>query len=309
MTTETTTVTTTVTGASQAHPLDGVEWSNPAFWRALAPSLHIEDMDFLSALQLFAVDKPTGDGLQALMRQEGYFQLPPVNWALPLEDLVTLVGRLDAAGIPVPFAFLFDEFWALFIKLHQLIEPILGPGYLRMPDFWVWFVDPRRDDSGWKPHRDKTSATLRADGSPTSLTVWLPLSDATTLNGCIYMVPADRDPTYNTAENGQWQFAHQDVRALPAQAGSILMWNQAVLHWGSHGSPRETRPRVSAAFEFQSCDVPPYNSPLMAPNSVPGFAGRLQLVGKQILQYQHMYPLDPAMKAIAERLSASGAPA
>lgn len=291
--------------ATTASVLRSEEWSSPEFWRELAPALRIEDIDFLASLQLFAIDDATKQGLQGLMRKEGYFQLPPVGWNLPLVEMVALVARLDAAGIPVPFAFLYDEFWALFIKLHQLIEPILGPGYLRMPDFWVWFVDPRRDDSGWKPHRDKTQPTIRADGSPTSLTVWLPLSDATTLNGCMYMVPADRDPTYNTAENGEWKFAYQDVRALPAEAGSILMWNQAVLHWGSHGSPRATGPRVSAAFEFQSADVPPYNQPLMAPNTVPGFAGRLALVGKQILQYQHMYPLAPEMREIATRLKDS----
>lgn len=280
-------------------------WTQQAFWRDFAPSLGIENGERINSTKLFDIAPEGIAGLQSLMRQEGYFQMPPVDWQLPMDEMASLITRLDGAGIPVPLAFVYDEFWLMFIKLHAVIGGLLGPGYFRLPDFWVWFVDPRRDDAGWKPHRDKNFGTLREDGSPKSLTVWIPLSDATTLNGCMYMVPADRDPTYNTPQQNEWKFAHQDIRALPAQAGSIFMWNQQVLHWGSHGSPRETRPRISAAFEFQAGDVPPYNQPLMAPTSIPNFAARLRLIGKQILQYQHMYPLSAEVKAAAERLSAA----
>lgn len=280
------------------------QWSSQSFWREFAPSLRIADSAFLSATQPFSIDEGSSQALQNLMRKEGYFQLPPVDWSLPFDEMVALVGRLDQVGIPVPFAFLYDEFWVLYLKLHRVIEPILGPGYLRLPDFWVWFVDPRRDQRGWRPHRDKTSGSLRPDGSPLSLTVWLPLSDATTLNGCMYIVPADRDPTYNTPEQGNWTMDYQDIRALPAKAGSILMWNQAVLHWGSHGVARETNPRISAAFEFQAGDAPPFNEPLMDPLTIPGFGKRLWLVAKQILQYQHMYPLEPSIGEAAEELLA-----
>ncbi len=278
-------------------------WSDQAFWTDFAPTLGIESGELIQSTQLFNLTPDSSTALHALMRREGYFQMPPVDWQLPLAEMSSLIARLDAAGIPVPFAFVYDEFWLMFVKLHVVIEGLLGPGYMRLPDFWAWFVDPRRDDAGWKPHRDKTFGTLREDGSPKSLTVWIPLSDATTLNGCMYIVPADRDPTYNTAQCNEWKFAHQDIRALPAEAGSIFMWNQQVLHWGSHGTPRETRPRVSVALEFQAGDIPAYNQPLMAPTSIPNFRARLGLIGKQILQYQHMYPLSPEVRAKAEHLS------
>lgn len=285
------------------------EWMLDHFWRDFCPVLRIDDFDFRQSVESFAVDAATSETLVKLVVKEGYFQLPPQDWQLPLDAMAALVGKLEQEQIPTPFAFIFDEFWALGVKLTNLLEPILGPGFLRLPDFWVWHVDPAKDERGWRPHRDKGFGALRPDRSPKSMTAWLPLTDATTLNGCMYLLPADRDPTYGTAEDGQWRIDLPEIRALPAERGSILMWNQAILHWGSHGTTRETRPRISVAFEFQACDVPPYNQPLMNPQDFPSFAERLRLIAKQILQYQHMYPLRDDVRVFAEAVvSGQGGP-
>ena len=95
--------------------------------------------------------------------------------------------------------FLFDEAWAAFYRQHQLIAMFLGSDYQVMPDFWVWHVDPRAGQAGWRPHRDKGRRALAADGSPLSLTMWVPMSEASPLNGCMYILPANRDPVYGTA--------------------------------------------------------------------------------------------------------------
>lgn len=277
-----------------------LEWTSQEFWAEAGPALTIDGAGQAKLHGPVETGRAGDPALRELTRTEGYFQLPPPDWQLPLATMAELVGTLERRGIPVAFAFVYDEFWALSLKLTPLIETVLGPGFLRLPDFWVWHVDPVKDERGWRPHRDKGYQALRSDGYPKSLTVWLPLSDANTLNGCMYLLPADRDPTYGTADDKQWKVDLPDVRALPADAGSILAWNQAVLHWGSHGSPRETRPRVSVAFEYQAGDIPPYNQPLMTPETVPDFDGRLKLIAKQILQYQHMYPLSDEVKAIAE---------
>jgi hypothetical protein len=96
--------------------------------------------------------------------------------------------------------------------------------------------------------------------------------------------------------------APQNIRALPAPAGSLLAWNQAVLHWGGRASRLAEGPRSSAAFEFQRGDKAPFNRPLLDPKKAPPFHQRLGLVGKQVLQYKHMYPLAPDIAMIAEAL-------
>jgi ectoine hydroxylase-related dioxygenase (phytanoyl-CoA dioxygenase family) len=175
-----------------------------------------------------------------------------------------------------------------------------------LPDFWAWYIDPRAGTSGWAPHRDKGHRSLYPDGRPKSLTVWLPLTEATPLNGCMYVVPAYRDPTYNTPNDKEYRFTAQDIRALPSPAGGLFMWTQAVVHWGSHSSPLAAGPRISIAFEFQRGDVPPMNTPLIPPLSSLSVPQRLRLICKQILQYAHMYPLTAQLKAFAEAVMARG---
>jgi ectoine hydroxylase-related dioxygenase (phytanoyl-CoA dioxygenase family) len=143
-----------------------------------------------------------------------------------------------------------------------------------------------------------------ADGRPKVITVWLPLTDATPENSCMYVVPADRDPTYGSEMDYLHQFSLADIRALPAQAGSVLGWDQAVLHWGSHSVNRAVSPRISIACEFQRGDQVPYGAPLFNPAEPPDFATRQVLIGRQILRYEHMAGTNPAWRAVAERMAA-----
>ena len=118
----------------------------------------------------------------------------------------------------------------------------------------------------------------------------------------MYIVPAHRDKNYGTAQDKEWKFDYADIRALPGQPGSVFVWNQAVLHWGSRTSEFSDQVRISAAFEFQRGDVQPFNQPLLDPHALPTFDARLKLIAKQILQYEHMYPLTPEMKLFASLL-------
>jgi hypothetical protein len=271
------------------------------FWRKICPYLKIEGGGSANGFELGNVDE-----LLAALKFEGYVNVPGVLPEAVWSPLRDCVASLDQHEIPLAFAFVYDEFWFAFQGLAKFLEKVLGSGYRALPDFWVWYVRPTEGAAGWGPHRDRVQSTLDRDNSPHTLTVWLPFSEATPLNGCIYVVPAHLDERFSRRKwDGEGNIAVKDpqnIRALPATPGSLLAWNQGVLHWGGRASRLAKAPRASAAFEFQRGDKPPFNQPLLNPARTPPFQERLGLIGKQVLQYQHMYPLAPDVQRIAELL-------
>ena len=278
------------------------EFSNPEFWCARAPAFHVGDEAALRAARAFRPGNEEAADLAGRIRQEGYFRLHH-QFGLDMPAMAGLIRTLSADKIPPVFAFVYDEFWAPFRALDSLYGGLLGR-YGMLPNFWAWNIDPGKGDAGWTPHRDQGYISLRPDGSPMSLTTWIPLTDATPLNSCMYVVPADADPTYGTPRQDLHQFELPAIRALPAAPGDVLVWNQAVLHWGSRGSWREKETRVSIAFEFQAGDAPPLREPILPPGKLVPFETRLALIGWQILQYRHMYRIDPKIQKLAAELAA-----
>ena len=283
--------------------MDAEQIRNIQFWQSFAPKLHIQKSPVLADLKFLNPSPEVGQALAAQMKLEGYFHIHRVDWGVDLKLMADTVRSLSAAGLSPVFAFLYDEFWIPFYKLHALYAGLLGgTNYWVLPDFWVWDVDPKRGESGWRPHRDKGARSLLPDGAPKSLTTWIPISAATPLNGCMYIVPANFDPTYGTDKDKEWKFEYSSIRALPGNPGDFFIWNQAVLHWGSRTSPRAGESRVSMAFEFQRSDVPAFNNPTIKPLTVLNFEQRLKLIAKQILQYKHMYKLSPEIEQVAQNL-------
>ncbi len=281
--------------------LDPAILVDPAFWQSLAPQFHLADPSFYQNISALDITPDRQRAVRELLRSEGYVQ-GNAEWGVRPDAMAALVRKLSAANISPVFAFLFDEFWLPFAKLHLVYADILGINYHLLPDFWVWDVNPQRGEAGWKPHRDRGRSALLPDGMPISLTTWIPLSIATPLNGCMYIVPASRDPTYGSPDENEWRFEYPAIRALPAAPGDYFMWNQAVLHWGSMTSPRAPESRVSMAFEFQRTDAAAFNTPLIPPLTILPFELRLQLIAKQVLQYRHMYEVDPAIEQMALKL-------
>jgi hypothetical protein len=272
------------------------------FWRELCPGMSIER----GAPNTPAAVGET-DQLIVHLKREGYIQVPDALTPETIAPIRDAVSTLYTAGIPLAFAFVYDELWLAFQGLSRFLTAALGEGYRALPDFWVWHVNPNEKATGWGPHRDRIQNTLDPDNSPHTLTVWLPFSDANPLNGCMYILPAHLDNRFHErrwdGEGNNTVFNPQDIRALPATGGSLLAWNQAVLHWGGRGSRLGTAPRVSAAFEFQRADRPAFNTPLLDPQRTPTFEERLGLIGKQVLQYRHMYPLSDDVAATAISLA------
>jgi hypothetical protein len=282
----------------------GEELARPAFWKEHFPKLSIND-------RLASLNKGTKklstqarDLYTARMREEGYLQDRNETLERLSPVLARAVRTCKQLDIPPAFIFLFDEAWECFHALRPMLTHFLGEDYKVLPDFWTWHVDPQAGEVGWQPHRDKGKVSLSADGAPLSLTVWAPLVEANPQNSCIYILPANRDPVYNTDNEMNWSIDFGSIRALPAKPGDFLCWNQAILHWGSATSRFAAHPRISMALEFQRGDRAPFNRPLIEPLANLSFEQRLRLVGKQILQYKHMYPLAGRFEQLAQRLMA-----
>ncbi len=275
------------------------------FWRELQPDLHIEGDP---TPPRFEMDP---EALVRALKLEGYLNVPGIVPAHFTTRLHACIKRLHELNIPLIFAYAYDEMWQVFQGVSPYLEAALGKGYRALPDFWAWYVLNTDGEAGWGPHRDRVEPpSVGPDNEPYSLTVWLPFTEATPLNGCIYLVPAHLDPRYASRDfSGDLVIDDpQSIRALPASPGSLLSWNQNVLHWGGRASHLGAAPRCSAAFEFQRADKPPFNEPLLEPRILPTMAQRLGLIGKQVLQYEHMYPLTKSMEAIAVQLRSSHLP-
>jgi hypothetical protein len=278
------------------------ELHSPAFWQAHFPKLSITTLLQSWDRDTGAMTSDTRRLYTERMLEEGYFQDRNETFARYAPLLAEAVFTCKRLDIPPAFIFLFDETWKCFYSLHPMLSYFLGADYRILPDFWTWHVDPAQGESGWRPHRDKGRYALDAKGVPLSLTVWVPLTEATPQNGCMYILPANLDPVYNTEREKEWKVELPYIRALPGHPGDFFCWNQAVLHWGSRSTRFAKAPRLSMALEFQRGDINPFNNPLIPTFSNLTFESRLQLVGKQILQYKHMYPLAARFEQLAKRL-------
>lgn len=230
------------------------------FWRELNPDFPITDNPFQAA---FPASVPESDELQQYrdqMLDEAYFQtgvtLPPEMLARMRE----VIESVRAAGLPLSFAYVYDIFYEGLAYFHPSFESVLGANYRLVPNLAVYYIEPTEQGKGYAPHRDAEYANaVDENGMPTVLTVWITVTEATTLNSCLYVVPKHRDPEYDMSISDLSvmanAFAWEDVRALPTPAGVMSCWSQYLFHWGSRASQRAKEPRITYAVYLQSGNV------------------------------------------------------
>lgn len=258
---------------------------DPDYWRRLNPHLTVTERPESQSTHECVYGLLREDWRQQLT-DDGYLQFDEALDENRVSALRQGVENVVAAEWPAAFCMLYDEYWNLFSGLSSLLQPILGEGYRLLPDIWAWHVDPTAQQAGWRPHRDSNPASLFADGMPKSATIWNPLTDATPLNGCMYLLPANRDPDYLNPGQRERDLPLQSIRALPAKAGSVLLWNQNIYHWGGRSSPRVSTPRISIACEYQHADLPPMREPLLNPGELPTFDLRSDLIFSLMVRYR-----------------------
>lgn len=256
---------------------------NPDFWRALNPDLTISDFPLAVGRERIAPSPAAVEHGRAQLIADGYLHAPPMVPRAETARLAAGIQRIVEHGLPPALAAVYDEYYNVFSGLEPVFEPLLGADYIMVTQGVAAFYVPAGADgralwSASAPHRDRMGPDARtlAHETPSILTLWLPVTDVTTEHSCIYVVPASADPGFYAAGMGvDPKFRYQDIRALPAEAGSVLGWSSHLLHWGSSSSRFVTSPRMAVTMYFQRRDVPLWHPFHLDPARPCSFAERL----------------------------------
>ncbi|WP_343564455.1 phytanoyl-CoA dioxygenase family protein [Kiloniella sp. b19] len=258
------------------------------FWRDFAPELTCSAQR-LSVREL-ALSEEDLDAVSEGLWDEGYLALPPLYDESELAPVRVVMERLYQAGLPQVFVYLYDEVWTLFLRAQPLLSRFLGERYRVLPHFWAWYIAPGKG-RGWPPHRDSADQSvvdIAGLEMLVSLTLWLPLTEATPHNGCMSVLPLDRERAAGGPFPDASQLPHQSVVALPAGPGALMGWRQDLWHWGGASGPRAKAPRLSLSLEFQNGALDPLCEPLFDPARPPAPQERLNLILKQFAKYGHI---------------------
>jgi Phytanoyl-CoA dioxygenase (PhyH) len=262
------------------------------YWRALCPELGIMITENLDHLEGAPLSSEQASWACAHLERHGYFQLPGIIAPTVVARMYKCVETLRSSGWPPVFSFVYDEFWAI-VRTPSLVKFLnrkLGTGYLQAAGVWTYRVDPQPRASGWPPHVDSRNDEER-------ITVWIPLTNATIGNGCMYVIPQDRVPPTLPACYLDWTAVSRDelgillrhVTPLPALAGSILGWNNSLIHWGGRALESTTFPRISIGVEFMSERARPRSWEMpVCDFKLPDFPTRLRMIGQSILYYEKL---------------------
>lgn len=269
--------------------------ANVDYWRRLNPDCCITDQPFPRSPTPYPVPPEGMERHLAQIRKEGYFQTSPIVDPAEMDKLRRCITTVVSHGHDASYALVYNEFYHVMARLTHVLSPVLGPGYQLVPDeYSAYYIPPDDKAAGTHPHRDslRIATSMEPDGTPTLVNVWIPLTDATTLNSCIYVLPAHVDPHYPCRDGGSIAAGSSpeevnlqttdlwSIRALPVKAGSVLCWSAHLLHWGARSSEYATHPRIAFATYYQSRRVPPYHEVTMdIPSPLP-FEKRLHLIEK-----------------------------
>jgi hypothetical protein len=153
------------------------------YWRHFCPTLSVGTSSWREVREECPLDSSEIAQLVEKLGTEGYFRTKAILPIPLIHKMRACVEQLRSQSWPPVFAFVFDEFWAILrtASLERLVSAFLGEGYKQTSALWTYYVSARKGSTGWAPH---------VDGSGDQrLSVWIPLTDATLDNGCIYVIP------------------------------------------------------------------------------------------------------------------------
>lgn len=271
------------------------------YWRSISPVIQVSANAPFPHLEVPQAAEATAT---RLFEAEGYFELPPLLPPDVLEGLNQVIDAVIAAGWPSIFALVDDRFWQCgrLPAVRRLLESRLGKGHQQIPHVWIHIVQAVDGASGWMPHFDGFASAR--------VSVWLALTEATTDNGCIYLVPSSVLPDAFRIKDTFVDLPMPDVlramhatRALPVKAGAALGWEFHVFHWGGRAvNPRSQRRALSMEF-LAAAEQPQLDEqPLLDPDGpLPDLAFRLRAIGLALDTYYKREPVQ-RFRLLGQRL-------
>ncbi|MFD2204835.1 phytanoyl-CoA dioxygenase family protein [Kiloniella antarctica] len=263
-----------------------------SFWRTLNPELSITNKK-LQCDSLSSINEHLLSNVSDTLWRDGYLNCQTLYTEQELLPIRTAMELFHQRQIPQAFIYLYDETWTLFLRARTLLSNFLGDNYQILPHFWAWYIEPGKG-KGWPPHRDSADRSvinLYGQEMLVSLSLWLPLTDATPENSCMSLLPLSYERQYNNPITDLSQIPLQDVLCLPAKAGSLLGWRQDLFHWGGKSHASAKSPRLSLSLEFQNAALDPLCEPLFNPEHPPAPEDRLNLILLQFEKYKHIADL------------------
>lgn len=275
---------------------------NPQYWQSLSAHIRIDTDDPLPCLD---VDPEVEAAAARLFETEGYFETPALLPPAVLEALNQSIDAVTAAGWPAIFALVDDRFWQCgrLPVIRRLLDSRLGPGHQQIPHVWIHIVQAVDGAAGWMPHFDGFGSGR--------VSVWLALTQATTENGCMYIVPSSVLPGSFRITDALVDIPMTDVvramhatRAMPVPAGASLGWEFHVFHWGGRTvNPRTQRRALSMEFLAATESTAPDERPLLDPDGLlPGFSYRLRAIGLALDTYSKREPLSQRFRSLGQLL-------
>jgi hypothetical protein len=224
---------------------------------------------------------------------------------------------LRDAGLDPTWVFMYDEAWEYLNDARNVFEDDILNGLRCNYDVLAWIVDPIVDaeTTAFCPHRDRqpddAPGSFRSDGTAKYSTIWMPLTDATPENSCLYCIPRPYDPGYfegdcddvdvdpmRVALDGK--AAYQRIRAMPCRAGGAVAFTHRLIHWGSVGEGKEGAPRINLSCGFADDDYePPY---LAHQPDVPTVEERAGLIAAQLISYHERFRPGARELAVMKKL-------
>jgi len=149
---------------------------------------------------------------------------------------------------------------------------------------------------------------------PKYSTCWIPFTDACPDNSCLHVIPRGDDPGYfegDDPDSDPMQVAlstkesYQNIKCIPAETGSVVLFSHRILHWGSKGREGYHTPRIAFSFANSSEDFEPHyfsNTHLPFPNlnlrialsggQMLSYWDRFQLTNEELIKYYDLFKLE-----------------